>query len=223
MHLGIIIIRFEMPYNVWCEACHTHIGKFLFRLFVLLEIVYMLYTVIRVAMGVRFNAEKTKVGNYYSTPIYRFKMRCHWCEKFFEMETDPENRDYKIISGLRKQERKWDPSANGQFAPEGSPRALCFKPPLVAHSSHWLMFDVDAETKAKLEQDAMFKLEHAGADTQRARSAAPHIDDIRRAVAGREDDYALNSAARALFRVWPDSIPELKVYVNAVLIGVGSL
>ena len=72
-------------------------------------------------MGVRFNAEKTTVGNYYSTPIYRFKMRCHWCEKFFEMETDPENRDYKIISGLRKQERKWDPSANGQFAPEGSP------------------------------------------------------------------------------------------------------
>ena len=72
------------------------------------------------------------------------------------------------------------------------------------------MFDLDAETKAKLEQDAMFKLEHTGADTQRARSAAPHIDDIRRAVAGREDDYALNSAARALFRVWPDSKPELK-------------
>lgn len=78
------------------------------------------------AMGVRFNAEKTKVGSYYSTPIFRFKMRCHWCEKFFEMETDPANRDYKIISGLRRQERKWDPSANGQFAPEGTSAASAF-------------------------------------------------------------------------------------------------
>lgn len=64
------------------------------------------------------------------------------------------------------------------------------------------MPSADAETKAKLEQDAMFKLEHAGADDQRARTAAPHIGDIRRAVAARADDYALNSAARSLFRVW---------------------
>ena len=77
------------------------------------------------------------------------------------------------------------------------------------------MFGVDAETKAKLEQDAMFKLEHAGADTQRARSTSPQIDDIRRAVAGREDDYALNSTARALFRVRPDSKPEIRVDENA--------
>lgn len=26
IHLGIIIIRFEMPYNIWCEGCNNHIG-----------------------------------------------------------------------------------------------------------------------------------------------------------------------------------------------------
>ena len=26
IHLGIIIIRFEMPYNIWCEGCGNHIG-----------------------------------------------------------------------------------------------------------------------------------------------------------------------------------------------------
>lgn len=26
IHLGIIIIRFEMPYNIWCEGCKNHIG-----------------------------------------------------------------------------------------------------------------------------------------------------------------------------------------------------
>ena len=26
LHLGILIIRFEMPYNIWCEGCENHIG-----------------------------------------------------------------------------------------------------------------------------------------------------------------------------------------------------
>merc|ERR1712212_1374920 len=41
-----------MPYNVWCLGCGNHIG-----------------------MGVRYNAEKTKTGQYYSTPIYKFSGR----------------------------------------------------------------------------------------------------------------------------------------------------
>lgn len=63
---GIIIIRFEMPYNIWCEGCKNHIG-----------------------MGVRYNAEKTKVGMYYTTPVYEFKMKCHLCDNHFVIKTDP--------------------------------------------------------------------------------------------------------------------------------------
>lgn len=66
VHLGIIIIRFEMPYNIWCDGCKNHIG-----------------------MGVRYNAEKTKVGMYYSTPVYQFKMKCHLCDNHFVIKTDP--------------------------------------------------------------------------------------------------------------------------------------
>lgn len=66
IHLGIIIIRFEMPYNIWCEGCNNHIG-----------------------MGVRYNAEKTKVGMYYTTPVYEFKMKCHLCDNHFVIKTDP--------------------------------------------------------------------------------------------------------------------------------------
>ena len=40
-------------------------------------------------LGVRYNAEKKKVGNYYTTPIYRFRMKCHLCDNHFEIETDP--------------------------------------------------------------------------------------------------------------------------------------
>ena len=26
IHLGILVIRFEMPYNIWCDGCGNHIG-----------------------------------------------------------------------------------------------------------------------------------------------------------------------------------------------------
>ena len=26
LNQGILIIRFEMPYNIWCEGCEKHIG-----------------------------------------------------------------------------------------------------------------------------------------------------------------------------------------------------
>ena len=25
-HLGILIMQFEMPYNIWCDGCKNHIG-----------------------------------------------------------------------------------------------------------------------------------------------------------------------------------------------------
>ena len=55
-----------MPYNIWCGGCNNHIG-----------------------MGVRYNAEKTKTGMYYTTPIYKFRMKCHLCPNHFEIQTDP--------------------------------------------------------------------------------------------------------------------------------------
>jgi len=67
-------------------------------------------------MGVRYNAEKKKVGNYYSTPIYSFRCKCHLCSGWFEIQTDPKNTAYVVVSGARKQEQDWDPEENGGFA-----------------------------------------------------------------------------------------------------------
>ena len=53
---GILVIRFELPFNCWCEGCKAHIGK-----------------------GVRYNAEKKQAGNYFSTKIWEFRMTCHLC------------------------------------------------------------------------------------------------------------------------------------------------
>ena len=90
---GILIIRFEMPYNIWCEGCRKPIG-----------------------MGVRYNAEKTKIGYYYSTPIYKFRMKCAMCDQHFEIKTDPQNQDYVILSGARRKEQRWDATQNEQVS-----------------------------------------------------------------------------------------------------------
>jgi hypothetical protein len=42
-----------------------------------------------IGAGVRYNARKQKVGNYYSTPIFGFKCKCHLCDGWFEIRTDP--------------------------------------------------------------------------------------------------------------------------------------
>ncbi|KIK62384.1 hypothetical protein GYMLUDRAFT_41816 [Collybiopsis luxurians FD-317 M1] len=90
---GILITRFELPFNIWCGTCNNHIG-----------------------MGVRYNAEKKKIGNYYSTPIFSFRCKCHLCDGWFEIQTDPKNTRYIVTSGARQKDEDWDPEENGGFA-----------------------------------------------------------------------------------------------------------
>nr|XP_015204738.1 PREDICTED: coiled-coil domain-containing protein 130 isoform X1 [Lepisosteus oculatus] len=150
---GILIIRFEMPYNIWCDGCKNHIG-----------------------MGVRYNAEKKKVGNYYTTPIYRFRMKCHLCVNYIEMQTDPASCDYVIVSGACRKEERWDPADNEQI--------------LVTERSD----------KEKLETDAMFRLEHGGKDREKLRAAIPTLSQIQEHQEAWRDDFQVNSALRRKFR-----------------------
>lgn len=80
---GILVIRFEVPFNIWCTQCGLHIGK-----------------------GVRFNAEKQQVGNYLSTKIWSFSMR-HHCGCKIVIQTDPKNAEYVITEGARKKEEDY--------------------------------------------------------------------------------------------------------------------
>jgi coiled-coil domain-containing protein 130 len=67
-----------MPYAVWCHTCKPHaiIGQ-----------------------GVRFNAEKRKVGYYHSTPIWCFRMKHTACSGTIEIRTDPKNTAYVVTEG----------------------------------------------------------------------------------------------------------------------------
>ncbi|XP_078130445.1 putative splicing factor YJU2B [Sander vitreus] len=150
---GILIIRFEMPYNIWCDGCKNHIG-----------------------MGVRYNAEKKKVGNYYTTPIYRFRMKCHLCVNYIEMQTDPATCDYLIVSGASRKEERWDMEENEQI------------------------LTTERAEKEKLETDAMFKLDHGGQDKEKLKKALPSLSEIQDYQSSKKDDFQLNSSLRRKFR-----------------------
>lgn len=82
---GILIVRFELPFNIWCGGCGGHIGMGVRSVWSL-----PVSEVAHSACADRFNAEKKKVGNYYSTPIYAFRCKCHLCGHWFTIQTDPQ-------------------------------------------------------------------------------------------------------------------------------------
>lgn len=128
-------------------------------------------------MGVRYNAEKKKVGNYYSTPVYQFRMKCHLCDGYFDIKTDPGNLDYEIVSGARRQENRWDPTQNEQIVPETK------------------------EVQRRMFDDAMYKLEHGTKDQKTAEDAKPVISKLyQRNDDVWKDNFETNSKLRAEFR-----------------------
>ena len=91
---GILTVRFEMPFPIWCNTCPkpTIIGQ-----------------------GVRFNAEKKKVGNYHSSPIYSFRMKHNICGGWIEIRTDPKNTAYVVTEGGKKRDTGDDKVLDGDL------------------------------------------------------------------------------------------------------------
>jgi hypothetical protein len=73
--------RFELPFNIWCGTCGASLSPPWSWVSLILQA--------HIGAGVRYNAQKKKVGNYYSTPIFGFRCKCHLCSGWFELRTDP--------------------------------------------------------------------------------------------------------------------------------------
>ncbi|KAK8069087.1 hypothetical protein PG994_005703 [Apiospora phragmitis] len=153
---GILTVRFEMPFAVWCGHCPkpTIIGQ-----------------------GVRFNAEKKKVGQYYSTPIYSFRMRHVECGGALEIRTDPKNTAYEVVEGGRRREDRSDDEP-GQIE---------------------IMTDAERE---KLRSSAFAKLEKTIEDREQLAHAKVRIEELEDASQRAwEDPYEQNRRLRREFRV----------------------
>lgn len=49
----------------------------------------------------------------------RFRMKCHLCVNYIEMQTDPATCDYVIVSGASRKEERWDMAENEQILTTG--------------------------------------------------------------------------------------------------------
>jgi len=151
---GILDVRIELPFPIWCLGCKR---KF--------------------AMGVRYTAEKFMVGKYLSTPIYKFKMKCHMCPQMHEMRTDPKNFEYLCVSGCRRDIRTWDMEENGQVA------------------------FTDSADRARLDTDPMYKLEKGKEDKNVLEDRKPALRKLQIESAVKSgDSFKLNRALRAGLR-----------------------
>ncbi|KAJ2896536.1 hypothetical protein MKZ38_005444 [Zalerion maritima] len=152
---GEQVVRFEMPFAVWCEHCPKPT---------------------LIPQGVRFNAVKTKVGNYYSTPIWAFRIKHVECGGTLVIRTDPKNTAYVVADGGRK--RDMGPEDEG-----GRPS----------------LKDQDREDAR---QSAFSKLEKTIEDREALAAASERIDWLQE---DREqewkDPYAMNQTLRKQFRV----------------------
>ncbi|KAJ6987951.1 hypothetical protein NC653_021020 [Populus alba x Populus x berolinensis] len=154
---GILIIRFEMPFNIWCGGCNSMIAK-----------------------GVRFNAEKKQVGNYYSTKIWSFTMKSACCKHEIVIQTDPKNCEYVIISGAQRKNEEFDVEDAETLA---------------------LPADEEAKTRKASFQIHFTVLKHQEEDLQKKKEAEPVLVRLQRVSDARHsDDYALNKALRARMR-----------------------
>ncbi|OKL61219.1 hypothetical protein UA08_03382 [Talaromyces atroroseus] len=157
---GALIVRFEMPFAVWCTNCkpnETIIGQ-----------------------GVRFNAEKKKVGNYYSTPIYSFRMKHAVCGNWIEIRTDPKNTAYIVTEGGRKRD-------TGEDKEIGEPGEIRIRFP---------------GDRTEEEKDAFARLEGKVEDKRQFETATTRIKELqKRQSRDWEDPYEQSRRLRRTFRI----------------------
>ncbi|PIB01628.1 Coiled-coil domain-containing protein [Cercospora beticola] len=157
---GSQTVRFEMPFAVWCHTCQPHaiIGQ-----------------------GVRFNAEKRKSGNYYSTPIWSFRMRHPACNGVIEIKTDPKNTAYVVVEGGKARDYG-DPNDRIREG-EGDIPLLT------------------AEEREQRREDAFAQLEGKAEEKQSTESNAKRIRELYQAGERAWDDpWTANRRVRDTFR-----------------------
>ena len=128
-------------------------------------------------MGVRYNAEKTKIGNYFTTFIFLFRFKCHLCPNYIEIKTDPEKAEYVIVSGARKRVESFS-----------------------AKDAETIEFQ-SLEEKEKLQNDAFYKLEHGIQDEKKLKDSVPILNQIQQLNESQwKDPYTMSQKLRSKFR-----------------------
>ncbi|KAL8444737.1 hypothetical protein Emag_005366 [Eimeria magna] len=174
LHLGILIIRFEMPFKVSCLSCDEIIDK-----------------------GVRFNAEKRRVGAYFSTPVYSFSFSCPACSHPFVITTDPKHSRYLCTQGLKQRLGDEPDEASGNprlLQPEERDRLAAN--PILAREQKILTLRQRQLLLLKEEEQRLAEEETPQQQQQRERISSQRLAAAQLLQQQQADDYAANRRMR---------------------------
>ncbi|TPX18843.1 uncharacterized protein E0L32_011458 [Thyridium curvatum] len=177
---GALVVRFEMPFPVWCTTCRpreTLIGQ-----------------------GVRFNAEKRRAGSYHSTPVWAFRMRHPPCGGAIEIRTDPAHTAYVVASGGRRHDAAGDGGAGESLvSASGEVQLRTARERDAARGSAFAHLERTIEDRAALAAGRQRIGELAEAAGRRWDDPYARNQALRRAFrAGRQEREAEGAAAEAL-------------------------
>jgi len=182
---GVLVVRFEMPFPVWCGGCGHLMGKGEgereregVERVVERPALRRRSRPLPVPPGVRFNADKSAAGKYHTTPVWRFAMVTPCCQHRVVIRTDPQSSDFVVESGGRRKtvrDAGMDPDAD-----TGERTVL-----------------PDRRAAAAARADPFSALELAAADAARAAASREAVDAAVASSAKYGDDWAANRAARA--------------------------
>lgn len=110
-------------------------------------------------------------------------MKCHLCDNHFVIKTDPQNLDYAVESGARRQDKRWNAEDNEQIVAD------------------------DKDKIDKIASDSMFKLEHIAEDKNKLLRLVPTLERLEDFQEERwRNDYASNQTLRSVFRKQRDKL-----------------
>ena len=171
--------RFELPYDGFCRnsSCGAHVGK-----------------------GTRFNALKTQVGNYHTTKVWEFTMKCRICAKEqFVLRTNPKERAYDYVHGIKRKMEEFD-------TVEAQSLGVIDTDKTGGHAIHNFkdgqIQDICEESGNGNDNDVISKLERAIAGQRKTMSERDAMELLlKKNQASFFDDASSNSTLRAQYRV----------------------
>jgi len=181
---GILVVRFELPFNCFCNGCGRALGQ-----------------------GLRFNADKRQVGSYHSTKIWEFAMAVPCCGTRLVVRTDPKNGDFEVVSGGRRRvvtkvdddesesEEEHEEEREGGDGGRAGPSTSNAAAPAAAAASSDAFANAEAAFRA---QRRSLSSSRKALTVTEQRQRLREISELRSATHG--DDYESNKRARALAR-----------------------
>ncbi|KAK9460585.1 uncharacterized protein V1516DRAFT_677117 [Lipomyces oligophaga] len=200
LNQGILTVRFELPFDIVCLSCLRFVTQ-----------------------GTRYNAEKKKVGAYYSTPIFSFRMKCHLCggkptaaaiakeaeagidpesvrsrEYVIEIRTDPQRTRYIIIEGARRSKNDGTNGGADLEDEEFEERRGVLRIDRLLHDTN---DSVALETVKGVPDDPFAQVEKAEIDQTKKRSRNQRIEELYEDSMSRwGNPYEKNQLLRKRFR-----------------------